>query len=142
MSVRGKHLFYHSSAWIVAVVLGLLLVSEAAVAQTVPQPVPPWLSTPGPGTAGPAEAHRLALDQLRDQADRRAAFARQQAFETRLRRLELEAARQPAPLASPAGQRLGTPAQERARREAATARRHALAEGLGQIDAWLDRPAH
>lgn len=119
-----------------------LACATPAVAQTVPQPVPPWLSTPGPGTAGPAEAHRLALDQLRDQADRRAAFARQQAFETRLRRLELEAARQPAPADGATGQRLGTPEQERARREAATARRHALAEGLGQIDAWLDRPAH
>lgn len=131
-----------SRPFLTAVATAALLWAGTAVAQTVPQPVPPWLSTPGPGTAGPAEAHRLALDQLRDQADRRAAFARQQAFETRLRRLELEAARQPAPLESPAGQRLGTPEQERARREAATARRHALAEGLGQIDAWLDRPAH
>lgn len=87
------------------------------------------------------DQHRYEIDRLRAQADQREAFARQLQLETRLNRLEIEAARQPELLPPPAYRPLRSPEEERALREAATERRRATAAGVGQIDAWLDRPA-
>jgi hypothetical protein len=116
--------------------LGLILsiLPAVAVAQA-------W--TPGPGqSVDPhryqADQHRQAMQQLRDQADQRDAMARQLDTETRLNRLQIEAARQPAPVVS-APRTLDTPEQERLRREAATARRQSTAAGVAEIDGWLDR---
>jgi len=112
-----------------------LLLSLAAAAPAVAQvaPYPGY----GPGvTTG--DVHRYEMDRLRNQADQRDALARQQALDTRLTVLELQARRiQPPP--SYALQPLRTVEQERAARETATARREATARGVGQIDAWLDR---
>lgn len=88
-----------------------------------------------------ADRHRHEMDRLRARADQREAFARQLQLETRLNRLEIEAARQPDPVQPPTDRRLRAPEQERALRQSATERRRATAAGLAQIDAWLDRPA-
>lgn len=88
-----------------------------------------------------ADQHRYEMDRLRARADQREAFARQLQLETRLNRLELEAARQPEPGPPPAGRLLRAPEEERALRQSATERRRATAAGVAQIDAWLDRPA-
>lgn len=88
-----------------------------------------------------ADRHRYEIDRLRNQADQREAFARRLQLETRLNRLEIEAARQPAPLQPPAWRALRTPQEERALRESATDRRRAATAGANQIDNWLDRPA-
>ena len=112
-----------------------LLLSLAAAAPAAAQVAP----YPGYGhgvTTG--DVHRYEMDRLRNQADQRDALARQQALDTRLTVLELQARRiQPPP--SYALQPLRTVEQERAARETATARREAAARGVGQIDAWLDR---
>lgn len=102
-----------------------------------------WTPRPGAPVVDPgryqADQHRQAMAQLRAQADQREATARQLATETRLRRLELEAARRPEPVQPYAPRPPGSPEAERVAREAATARREALGAGTGQIDAWLDR---
>lgn len=87
------------------------------------------------------DRHRYEIDRLRNQADQRDAFARQLQLETRLNRLEIEAARQPEPLPPPAWRALRSPEEERALRESATERRRATAAGVAGIDDWLDRPA-
>ena len=84
------------------------------------------------------DQHRQAMQQLRNQADQREAMARQLDTETRLNRLQIEAARQPAPVVV-APRKLDTPEQERLRREAATVRRQSTAAGVAEIDGWLDR---
>ena len=81
----------------------------------------------------------MEIDRLRLRADQREAAARQHALESRLTRMEIEARRQPEPYIPAAPPALRSPAEERAAREAATARRRATAEGVGQIDAWLDQ---
>jgi hypothetical protein len=88
-----------------------------------------------------ADRHRYEIDRLRARADQREAFARQLQLETRLNRLELEAARRPDPIQPPAGRILRAPEAERALRQSATERRRATVAGVAQIDAWLDRPA-
>ena len=87
-----------------------------------------------------ADQHRYEMDRLRAQADQREAFARQLQLETRLNRLEIEAARQPDPMPPPAWRALRSPEEERALRESAAERRRAATAGVAQIDAWLDRP--
>lgn len=102
-----------------------------------------------PPPAGPAfdphrhqaDQHRYEIERLRAQADQREAFARQLQLETRLNRLEIEAARQPEPVQPPPWRALRSPEEERALRESAAERRRATAAGVSQIDAWLDRPA-
>lgn len=86
-----------------------------------------------------ADQHRLEMERLRARADQREAIARQQALESRLTRMEIEARRQPEPYIPATPPALRTPEEERAAREAAAARRRATAEGVGQIDAWLDQ---
>lgn len=88
-----------------------------------------------------ADQHRNEIDRLRAQTDRRAAFARQLQIETRLNRLDIEAARRPGLEPPPPYRAPGSPEVERALREAATVRRRDSVAGVGQIDAWLDRPA-
>jgi hypothetical protein len=87
------------------------------------------------------EQHRAEIDRLRVQAAQREAFARQLELETGLSRLEIEAARQTDITQQPEPRALRSPAEERALRESATRRRQAAAAGVGEIDAWLDRPA-
>ena len=86
-----------------------------------------------------ADQHRQEMQRLRARADQREAFARQFELETRLNRLEIEAARQSNPIQPPAERRLRSPSEERALREAAAERRRAATADVTQIDAWLDR---
>ncbi|MFJ6025093.1 hypothetical protein ACIQC9_10930 [Brevundimonas sp. NPDC092305] len=119
------------------------VLSLALILSTLPTVAGAQAWTPAPGqSVDPhryqADQHRQAMQQLRNQADQREAMARQLDTETRLNRLKIEAARQPAPFVS-APRTLDTPEQERIRREAATARRQSTAAGVGEIDGWLDR---
>lgn len=86
-----------------------------------------------------ADQHRYEIDALRFQADQRELSARLHQTDTRLNRLRIEAARQPEPVLPPAYHPVGSPEEERALRLSAEARNRARAEGVGQIDAWLDR---
>ena len=103
-----------------------------------------WPPRPGQPAVDPhryqVDQHRFDMHRLRAQADQREAFARQLALESRLNRLEIEAARQPEPVQPPAWGALRTPEEERAAREAAARRRASTTTGVNQIDAWLDRP--
>ncbi len=115
----------------------LAAVAGSAGAQVAPPYRPP--------TVDPhryqADQHRYEMDRLRARADQREAFARQLQLETRLNRLEIEAARQPEPLQPPPSRALRSPEEERALRESATERRRAATAGVTEIDAWLDRRA-
>ena len=121
-----------------AMAAALVLLAAPAAAQVQSRPLP--------GASAldlnryQADQHRYEMERLRSRADQRESFARQLQLETRLNRLEIEAARQPEPIQPPAYRALRTPEEERAAREAATRRREATAAGVGQIDDWLDRP--
>ena len=112
--------------------LPLLILSLAtpALAQTRPGEPFPQMSV--------GERHRYEMERLRTINDGQAALARQQALQARLTVLELQAARQPAPLPAPSPY-LRSPEQERAARQAATTRREATQDAVSQIDDWLDR---
>lgn len=118
--------------------LAVAAVSTAAQAQSRPPCVGPSVDP----HRYQADQHRYEIDRLRAQADQREAFARQLQLESRLTRLEIEAARQPAIVPEPSPRALRSPAEERALREAAARRRQSTTAGVGQIDAWLDRPAN
>lgn len=118
--------------------LSLAIAALAASAQA--QTAPPYVSPGVDPHQYQAEQHRYEIDRLRARADERQAFARQLQLETRLNRLEIEAARQPEPPQPPPYRVLRSPEEERARRESATERRRATTAGVSQIDAWLDRP--
>lgn len=118
--------------------LALAALAASAGAQTVP----PYVSPGVDPHRYQAELHRYEIDRLRAQADQREAFARQLQLETRLNRLEIEAARQPEPIQPPAYRSLRSPEEERVLRDSATRRSRAAAAGVTQIDAWLDRPAN
>lgn len=92
----------------------------------------------GPVTIG--ERHRFEMERLRVRSDDRAAFARDQALNTRLTVRDLQSARPPEPVQPPPFRALRTPEQERALRQAATTRRRSTVEVVTQIDGWLDRP--
>lgn len=118
----------------------LLTVAAPVVAQ-VPHG---WQARPGAPAFDPhryqADRHRYEIERLRAQADQREAFALQQQTDTRLNRIEIEARRQPTPI-QPAPQRaLRSPEDERASRLSAQDRARTLSDGVGEIDAWLDRP--
>lgn len=118
--------------------LALAALAGPALAQTAR----PWVPPAGVDLHRyQADQHRYEIDRLRARADQREDFARQLQLETRLNRLEIEAARQPEPLQPPPWRVLRSPEEERALREAAMERRRVTAAGLSQIDAWLDRPA-
>lgn len=126
-----------------ALTLALLIALAAPVvaqAQTVPPPVRPG-QAPFDGNRYQADQNRLEMERLRVQADQREAFARQLEADARQRSERLQAARQAEPIPPPASHHLRSPQEERAARQAATARRQAVAAGVGQIDAWLDRPS-
>jgi hypothetical protein len=86
-----------------------------------------------------ADQHRYEIDRLRFLADQRETTARLYETESRLNRLRIEAARQPAPVLPPAYRPLRSPEEERAMRLSAEERNRAMTDGVGQIDAWLDR---
>lgn len=121
----------------------VLLLVAAPVHAQVPQT---WQPRPGAPAFDQnryqADQHRLEMERLRLQADQREAFARRQETESRLARLRLEAARQPEPLQPSSPRALRAPEAERALRRSAEQRRRALVNGVGQIDAWLDRPVN
>ncbi len=109
-----------------AFILILLATTSPATAQT-------WM---GPGVSQ-GELQRYRIEQQRLRSAEQAAFARQQALNSRLTRLEVEAARQPEPYipyVQPLPQTSGTPSVA-----GATQRREAVSNGVGQIDNWLDR---
>lgn len=111
-----------------------LAVSSAAMAQVPPYP---WSQ---PGTHPyQLDRQRQAMEAQRVRAAEQQALARQIALDRRLTVLELQAART-APLDLYEPRRLGTVAEERAAREAATRRREEVVAGTSQIDAWLERP--
>ena len=112
--------------------LGLLILSSAFAGPALAQ------VAPYPGVT-PLDQHRYENQRLRAEADRRETQARLYQLEAQGRLREVEAARQPPLYVEPAYRPLSTPEQERAARQAATARREAIAAGTGQIDAWLDR---
>ena len=111
--------------------IGALILFSAFAAPAAAQVVP----FPG---ATPLDQHRYETQRLRAEADRREAEARLYRLEAQARLREVEAARQP-PLYVEPYRPLGTPEQERAAREAATARRQSVTAGTTQIDSWLDR---
>lgn len=86
-----------------------------------------------------ADQHRYEIDRLRVMADQRELNARLYETETRLNRLRIEAARQREPVLPPAYHPVRSPEEERALRLSAEERNRAMADGVGQIDAWLDR---
>ncbi|NJC41207.1 hypothetical protein GGQ87_001465 [Brevundimonas alba] len=122
--------------------IALTLACAAFAASSVQAQTAPRYTAPGVDIHRyQADQHRYEMDRLRAQADQRAAFASQLQTETRLNRLEIEAARQPEPIQPQPYRALRSPEEERALRESATERRRTTASGVGQIDAWLDRPA-
>jgi hypothetical protein len=88
--------------------------------------------------AGQVEMHRYRIEQQRLQSAEQAVFARQQSLNSRLTRLEIEAARQPQPYV-PLAEPISSPRGSTPSVAGATARREAVARGVGQIDSWLDR---
>lgn len=117
-----------------------VLAATPALAQTYPQPGRPYGAYPGGVPAAIADQHRYENERLRAQSQSNADQARQQQIETQLRLNNLEAARQPTPTGVLPPRPLYGPEQERAMRETAAERRQQTAQGLSQIDAWLDRP--
>jgi hypothetical protein len=93
--------------------------------------------TPYGATGLDQQSYRI--EQQRQQAEASEALARQQALQTRLTLMELRARRVPAPTTDSPGPAPRSLEQERTAREAATARRQTTAQGVGQIDSWLDR---
>lgn len=121
--------------------LALLVLTASAVSAQAQ--VQPWPARPGQTVdqgRWQADQHRYEMDRLRARADQREAFARQVELETRLNRMEIEARRRPGPDVAPTPPALRSPEQERAARQAASDRRRRTQAGVGEIDAWLDRP--
>jgi hypothetical protein len=115
----------------------LLILAAAPVQAQVPQ-VRPGLSTLDLHRYQ-ADQHRYEMDRLRNQADQREMNARLHETETRRNRLRIEAARQPEPIQPPPYRALRSPEEERALRLSAEERNRGMVQGVGQIDAWLDR---
>nr|WP_314433244.1 hypothetical protein [uncultured Brevundimonas sp.] len=116
------------------------VLSGQAGAQSYPPPRPAYDAYPGGAPAAIADQHRYENDRLRHQAEANAAFARQLQTETALRRLEIEAARQPTLAPAPQPRPLYSLEQEQGLREGAAARLAQTQSGMKQIDDWLDRP--
>ena len=124
-------------ALLIAALAAPLTLAGAAYAQTTPRPLPP-----GPAAweqhRYQADQHRYEMDRLRQQNDQRQATAGQLQQESRQTRLELDRQRTTERSAAPLP-RIRSFEEERAAREAATARRETTADRVGEIDAWLDR---
>ncbi|WP_332657768.1 hypothetical protein [Brevundimonas sp.] len=118
--------------------LAAVLMLAAAPVQAQVPPLRPGLSTLDLHRYQ-ADQHRYEIDRLRVLADQREINARLHDTETRLNRLRIEAARQPEPVLPPPYRPVRSPEEERALRLSAEERNRAMAEGVGQIDAWLDR---
>ena len=109
-----------------------LIVSTAAGAAAA------QVHAPGHPYVGDPLADRLRdrMEIQRLQSQQQADFARRQHLESRLTEIEIRNQRQPEPyiplVATPS-----SPDAQRRAREAATARREAVATGVGQIDDWL-----
>ena len=108
-------------------------------AQAAYPPYSPYAAYPGGRAAAIADQHRYENERLRAQAQASAALARQQQQETRLSLLDLEVARRQANGPASTPRPLYSPEQERTLREGAAERRARTAEGLSQIDDWLNR---
>lgn len=123
--------------------LGALIILAVAAPAAAQAGVQAWPPVPG-AAVDPhryqADRHRYEMERLRAQAEQRESLARQLQLETRLNRLEIEAARLPEPVQPPTYRVLRSPEEEGALRRSAAERRQATAAGVGQIDAWLDRP--
>ncbi|WP_339931175.1 hypothetical protein [uncultured Brevundimonas sp.] len=117
---------------LIPVTVSMLACVWPVAAQVAPLAGQPW-SNSADQARYQADRHRYEMERLRLEADQRETFARQQALETRLRVMDLQAARQPVPPVDSWTPRPPvTPEQARARREAGVS-------GTTQIDAWLDR---
>ena len=104
-----------------------------ATAQVAPRPLPgqAW-SNAADQARYQADRHRYEMERLRLEADQRDTFARQQALESRLRGMQIQADRQPTPPQPWQPRANGTPEQARAHRDT-------VVSGTTQIDDWLDR---
>lgn len=117
---------------ILSLALGLMLASGAASAQSI--------YPPQPYGAG-IDQHRYRMEMQRMQSAEQAAFARQSRLEARVAELELRDRRQAEPYI-PLVDTLPTPlspAAQAQRQARDRARGEAVAQGVGQIDDWLDR---
>jgi len=118
---------------------GLSLTALALPAAAQVAPYPYGAPNYGPNAVTTGDVHRYEMDRLRAGAQANDALARSQSLNTRLTLQELQARRASTPVEPYRPLPLRSPEQERAAREAATARRETTARGVGQIDAWLDR---
>lgn len=125
----------------VARILAAAVLLTAASGDAKAQAGPPRPGQPAVDPHGyQVDQHQFEMHRLRARADQRETFARQLALESRLNRLEIEAARQPEPAQPPVWRTLRSREEERAAREAAARRRASTTSVVSQIDAWLDRP--
>lgn len=116
-----------------AVLLSIcILFSGGAASAQVHTPGLPYFGDPL------AARHQYRMETLRLQSEQQAAFARQQQLNARLTEMEIRSRRQPEPYVPLVDVSPSPDAQRRAR-EAATARRGAVAAGVTQIDDWLAR---
>ena len=114
-----------------ALILMSVLCGGTASAQ-VYAPGQPYIGDPM------ADRLRYRMETQRLQSEQQVTFARQQQLNARLTEMEIRAQRQPEPYV-PLVDVPPTPDAQRRARDAATARRDAVASGVGQIDDWLAR---
>lgn len=112
-------------------VIALSAFTGAAAAQE-------WYGSPPPG-GWQAESHRLEIERLRSRAEAQELYRQQQRLDTRLRQLELERQRRPAPDLDVRPYAYDTPEGARAGREAAAERRERSSASVSEIDEWLER---
>ncbi len=116
-----------------AALILLSVLSAGAASAQVYQPGQPYIGDPM------VDRLRDRVESQRLQSEQQAAFARQYQLQARMTEMEIRAQRQPEPYIPLVAVPSSPEAQRRAR-EAATARREAVASGVGQIDDWLARP--
>ncbi len=113
------------------IALVLCLAAAPAAAQVRPYGPAAYATT--------GDLHRYEMDRLRARADASESLARSLALDARLTLLELQARRRSTPVSFPEVAVFPAPDLAQSMRQAATVRREAIAAGVGQIDAWLDR---
>lgn len=113
--------------WSAALVVSIFAAPLPAAGQV-------WRGDPGPSQA---DIHRYRLEEQRLRSTEQAAFAQQQRLNSRLTRLEVDAARQPAP-ETPLARSSPQPGSS-GDITAARSHRDAVASRVGEIDQWLDR---
>lgn len=118
--------------------LALIILASALAASSTQAQTAPWPPQPGASAMDQhryqVDQNRLAIEQMRRDADRREAQAREARFDTEAARRRIEAARPPAPL-PPAP----VYSSQAARQEVLVQSRQGTAEGATQIDRWLNR---